>query len=103
MVYYILEGSVKLEELGVSIQAGNLLGEMGAFTPEGERLNTMICETDVKAMAITVEQIRELYFQNPQLGFYLTQLVVGRLVENHCYLEETIKAKENTSLTQAAT
>ena len=77
----------------MSIQAGNLLGEMGVFTPEGLRLNTMRCETEVKAMTITVEQIRELYFQNPQLGFYLTQLVVGRLVENQCYLKGAVKYK----------
>ena len=93
IVYYILKGSVKLDELGVSIEEGNLLGEMGVFTPEGLRLNTMRCETEVKAMTITVEQIRELYYQNPELGFYLTQLVVGRLVENQCHLEGAIKSK----------
>jgi hypothetical protein len=93
IVYYILEGRVKLDENGVSIGAGNLLGEMGVFTPEGLRLNTMRCETEVTAMTITVEQIRELYFQNPQLGFYLTQLVVGRLVENQCHLEGAVRSK----------
>ena len=97
IVYYISSGRVKLEELGVSIKAGNLLGEMGAFAPEGARLNTMRCETEVEAMTITVEQIRELYFQNPQLGFYLTQLVVGRLLANQCRLEDAIRAKALSS------
>ena len=93
MVYYIVEGSVRLDELDVSIGSGHLLGEMGAFTPKGRRLNTMHCETEVKAMTITVERIRELYLQNPRLGFSLTQLIVGRLAENQGRLEGAIMCK----------
>jgi CRP-like cAMP-binding protein len=43
---------------------------------------TARCKTDVRAATITYDRFKELYFQNPQFGFYLLRLVVARLHGN---------------------
>jgi CRP-like cAMP-binding protein len=36
----------------------------------------------VQAATIGYDQVKELYFQNPQFGFRLLHLIVARLVSN---------------------
>ena len=43
---------------------------------------TVRCKTDVEAAKIGYDQIKELYFQNPQFGFKLLHLIVARLQSN---------------------
>jgi CRP-like cAMP-binding protein len=43
---------------------------------------TARCKTDVRAATITYDRFKELYFQNPEFGFYLLRLVVARLHSN---------------------
>ena len=56
-----------------------LLGEIGLFTPDGRRIMTVRCKTNVQTAIIDYDQFKELYFQNPQFGFRLLHLVVERL------------------------
>jgi CRP/FNR family transcriptional regulator, cyclic AMP receptor protein len=81
-MYLILEGSVRLEEIGVTVRHGALLGEIGLFAPENRRTATAVCEGAVHAGAITDEKVMQLYYQNPTFGFYLVRLVIERLLEN---------------------
>jgi hypothetical protein len=41
---------------------------------------------------ITCEQVKELYYQNPQFGFYFLQLTARRLFENISSLERDLGA-----------
>lgn len=81
-MYLVLHGSVGLSELGVAIGPGHLLGEIGLFSPENRRTATAVCETNVEAGAITNEKVLQLYYQNPEFGFFLFRLVIQRLLEN---------------------
>jgi CRP/FNR family cyclic AMP-dependent transcriptional regulator len=77
--FYIVAGEVELVEINEPRRAGALLGEIGLFTPNGRRTMTVRCKTDVEAAKIGYDQIKELYFQNPQFGFKLLHLIVARL------------------------
>ena len=81
-MYLVLDGSVRLVELGVTVPHGHLLGEIGVFAPDNRRTATAVCESDVELGAITAEKVLQLYYQNPEFGFYLFRLVVQRLLEN---------------------
>jgi len=81
-MYLVLEGSVRLVELGVTVGPGRLLGEIGIFAPDNLRTATAICEGDVEVGAITDQKVLQLYYQNPTFGFYLFRLVTQRLLEN---------------------
>ena len=79
--FYLTAGEVELVELGKTVGPGTLLGEIGLFTPDGLRLATARCKTDVEAARIDYDQFKQLYFQNPEFGFRLLHLIVGRLQE----------------------
>jgi CRP/FNR family transcriptional regulator, cyclic AMP receptor protein len=70
-------------ELGKTVGPGTLLGEIGLFTPDGLRVATARAKTDVQAARIDYDQFKQLYFQNPEFGFRLLHLVVGRLQESN--------------------
>jgi CRP/FNR family cyclic AMP-dependent transcriptional regulator len=79
--FYVTSGEVELVEIGKTVGAGTLLGEIGLFAPDGLRMATARAKTDVEAARIDYDQIKELYFQNPEFGFRLLHLIVGRLQE----------------------
>jgi CRP-like cAMP-binding protein len=75
---YVASGRMRLED-GHVLGAGELIGEIGLFSPERRRTMTVVCETDGELYRISDEQIYLLYFQNPALGFYFMRLVAQRL------------------------
>jgi hypothetical protein len=77
--YYIVTGEVEVVDNGKVCGRGTLIGEIGLFTPNGERTMTVLCRTDVQTAIIDYDRFKELYFQNPQFGFRLLHLVVERL------------------------
>jgi hypothetical protein len=77
--YYIVSGEVHFPETGGRYGAGALFGEMGIFTPDGRRTATAVCATDAELLYITRDELKQLYFQNPEFGFHLVEMVVGRL------------------------
>lgn len=80
--FYITAGEVELVELGKTVGPGTLLGEIGLFTPDGLRIATARAKTDVLTARIDYDRFKELYFQNPEFGFRLLHLIVGRLRES---------------------
>jgi CRP/FNR family cyclic AMP-dependent transcriptional regulator len=77
--FYIVAGEVEIVERNETFGKGTLLGEIGLFTPDGRRTNTVRCKTNVQTAVIDYDQFKQLYFQNPQFGFRLLHLVVARL------------------------
>lgn len=81
-MYYLQRGTVRLKEIGVTLKEGDVIGEIGIFSPNKTRTATVICETDVDFLTINENQILQLYYQNPKFGFYLVQLIIQRLLSN---------------------
>jgi CRP/FNR family cyclic AMP-dependent transcriptional regulator len=79
--YYIENGSVRLPELGIALGPGEILGEIGIFSPFKERTTSAVCETDVTALALSDHKVLELYYQNPEFGLYLGRMIIRRLLE----------------------
>jgi CRP/FNR family cyclic AMP-dependent transcriptional regulator len=77
--FYIVAGEVEIPDLNQTFGTGTLLGEIGLFTPDGRRTRTVRCKTDVKAAVLDYDRFKELYFQNPQFGFRLLQMIVARM------------------------
>jgi CRP/FNR family cyclic AMP-dependent transcriptional regulator len=79
---YLAEGRLKLTEIGVPIGAGELIGEIGLFSPEKKRTQTVTCDTDGELYEMTDEMIFQLYYQHPKLGFFIMRLVAERLLND---------------------
>ena len=87
-IYILKSGLLSVDELDVTIQPGEIFGEMGVFASEPIRLATLRCTTDAEILSMTDSQIRELYFQNPQFGFYLIQLLLKRFSQDDVDVSE---------------
>jgi CRP/FNR family cyclic AMP-dependent transcriptional regulator len=79
---YVAEGQLKLAEIDLRVGRGELIGEIGIFSPDKKRTQTLICETDGELYYMTDEMIIQLYYQNPKLGFYFMRMVAGRLLKD---------------------
>lgn len=81
-IFYVASGRLRLEHVDHFIGAGELVGEIGLFSPRKARTHTVICDTDCELYHMTDEQIYRLYYQNPKLGFYFLHLIVERLLRD---------------------
>ena len=81
-IFYVASGRARIEEAGRVLGPGELIGEIGLFSPEHSRTQSVVCETDCELYCMTGEQIYRLYYQNPALGFYFMRLVAERLLRD---------------------
>jgi hypothetical protein len=81
-LFYVASGDVRMAEIGKRVGPGELIGEIGLFSPERKRTQTIVCETDSELYDMTDEMIFQLYYQNPKLGFFLMRLVAERLLKD---------------------
>src|ERR1700758_1933406 len=84
-------GRFRVIEINVELPPGNLMGELGFLTPDNRRTATIECIEDGHVLFITYEKLLEIYFQNPQFGYYFLVLTSQRLLDNLARAEATIK------------
>ena len=72
----------EVDEIGKEIGPGQIIGEVGLIAPDNKRTMTFEAIEDGVLLTITYSQVEQLYFQNPQFGFYLLRLIGERLLEN---------------------
>lgn len=89
-MYYIVSGRFRLPEIGVQRLPGELVGELGLLAPEGQRTQTLECVQDGEVLAISYDEVRELFFQNPDFGYYFMQLAAARLFHTLELLENQL-------------
>jgi hypothetical protein len=94
-------GKFLVKEIGVEIPPGRLMGEHGFLTPNNRRTMTIECIEDGQVLSITYERLLEIYFQNPQFGYYLLVLSSQRLLENIARLEGIIAQQKSAPQTTA--
>lgn len=81
-IIFLMSGSLKIPEIGVIIPPGELVGELGMLSPDKRRTQSVVCVDGGQILVITYDQVRELFFQNPKVGYYFMQLASTRLFEN---------------------
>jgi Cyclic nucleotide-binding domain len=81
-MFYTMTGRYVLIELGVEIAPGHLVGELAMLAPDNRRTATLECIEGGTVLAITYEQVEELYYQNPTFGFYFLKVATARLFDN---------------------
>src|SRR5450759_513291 len=78
------------KEFGVELPRRRLKGELGVIKPDNKRTATIECIEDGHVLTIEYEKLLEIYFQNPQFGYYFLVLTTQRLLENIARLEGII-------------
>jgi CRP-like cAMP-binding protein len=95
-------GKFLVTEIGVELPPGSLMGELGFLTPNNRRTATIECTENGHVLTITYEKLLEIYFQNPQFGYYFLALTSQRLLENIARLEAIIAQNKLAQQTAAA-
>jgi Cyclic nucleotide-binding domain len=95
-------GNFLVKEIGVELPPGRLMGELGFLTPDNRRTATIECIEDGHVLTITYEKLLEIYFQNPQFGYYFLVLTSQRLLENISRLEGTVAKSQLAQQTAVA-
>jgi hypothetical protein len=101
-MFLTVTGSFLVKEINVKLPPGQLMGELGFLSPDNKRTATVECTEDGHVLTITYEKLLEIYFQNPQFGYYFLVLTSHRLLENIARLEANIaqnkSAQQTTSI-----
>jgi CRP-like cAMP-binding protein len=94
-------GRFLVKEIGVELPPGSLMGELGFLTPNNRRTGTVECIEDGQVLTITYERLLEIYFQNPQFGYYFLVLTSQRLLKDISRLEGIIAQQKAGTQTAA--
>lgn len=81
-MYYVSEGTLLILEIGKTIGAGAVLGEIGIFAVDQKRTATLVCQTDCQVFELGANKAKELYFQDPSFAYGILRLIIARLLEN---------------------
>jgi serine phosphatase RsbU (regulator of sigma subunit) len=90
-LYLIVKGFIRLPELNRVMKPGQVLGELGIFSPGKQRSASALAEQDVQVYAMGSDQVRRLFTQNPALAVNLIEISVKRLTE---HVKAEVEARE---------
>ncbi len=96
-VIFIMSGSLRIPELGISVPPGEVVGELGMLAPDSKRTASAVCVDGGDILVITYDQVRELFFQNPRFGYFFMRLSSRRLFENMKRMQSEIETLRGTS------
>jgi hypothetical protein len=88
-MFYTVSGNFLIKEIGIELPAGRVLGELGFIDPNNKRTATVESLENGEVLSITYDRLLELYFQNPEFGYYFLRLTTERLMQNIARLEVT--------------
>ena len=90
-MFLITTGKFLVKEIGIELLPGRLMGELGFVTPNNKRTQTVECVEDGAVMTITYDRLLEVYFENPDFGYFFLRLSSDRLLQNMARMEATIE------------
>jgi CRP-like cAMP-binding protein len=89
-MFFTISGRYRLKEIDIELVQGQVVGEMGFMSPKNTRTQTLECLEAGEVLSISYDEVRQLYFQNPEFGFYFLRLASERLFSNMEKMEEEI-------------
>jgi hypothetical protein len=96
----IVSGKFLVREIGVELQSGRLVGEIGFVTHNNKRTQSVECLESGTVMTIGYDRLLEIYFEQPDFGYYFLRLTTDRLLQNIARLEGVVD-KYKTRLQEA--
>ena len=89
-MFYTVTGRFLVREIGIELPPGRIMGELGFIDPKNRRTQTVESMENGEVLTITYDKLLELYFQNPEFGYYFLRLTTERLMQNISRLERTV-------------
>ncbi len=92
-MFLAAKGTYLVSELNKTIKSGEIFGELGLLTSEQRRTQSVECVESGHVLTIAYDKVRELYFENPEFGFYFLRLTSERLLQQVALLEGMLAAE----------
>ena len=92
------KGKFVVSELGIELKPGQIFGEMGLLTSGSHRTATVECVEPGQVLMMNYDQVRELYFENPEFGFYFLRLIGERLLQDLKNVQEKLAQERQMRL-----
>ena len=89
-MFLTVTGTFLVKEIGIELPPGRIMGELGFIDPKNRRTQTVESLENGEVLTITYDKLLELYFQNPEFGYYFLRLTTERLMQNIARLEENL-------------
>lgn len=86
-VFVVASGAFQLIETHIDIGVGQIVGEMGLVSDDHARTQGLACVEAGELLVASYAEIKELFFQNPEFGFFFLKLVSRRFQQNIGRLE----------------
>jgi hypothetical protein len=93
-MFFVISGQLRLSEMDVQLNPGSIVGELGFLSPDKVRTQTVEAIGEAVVLTIGYDRLEELYYQNPEFGFYFLRLATARLFDNIGRLEQTVVDRE---------
>src|SRR6478672_2810088 len=89
-MFLTVTGKFLVKEINVELPPGRIMGELGFIDPNNRRTGTVVSLENSEVLSITYDRLLELYFQNPEFGYYFLRLTTERLMQNIGRLEANL-------------
>jgi CRP-like cAMP-binding protein len=89
-MFLTVTGKFLVKEIGIELPPGRIMGELGFIDPNNKRTGTVESLENGEVLSITYDKLLELYFQNPEFGYYFLRLTTERLMQNISRSEATL-------------
>lgn len=90
-LFFIVKGLIRLPELNRVMKPGQVIGELGIFSPGKQRTASALAEQDVQVYALGSDEVRRLFTHDPGLAINLIEISVKRLTE---HVKAEVEARE---------
>jgi hypothetical protein len=80
-IYLLSHGRVRIEEMGIEINSGEIFGEIAFFTEAATRTATARALDDIEIHDLDETQFLRLQFEDPGFGLAVMRTVTRRLME----------------------
>jgi len=81
-LYYVASGTLRIADVGKTVGAGSVIGEIGIFAPDQRRTATVMTASDCRLYELSDRLARRLFFQSSTFGYAVLQMIIARLIEN---------------------
>jgi uncharacterized protein (DUF697 family)/CRP-like cAMP-binding protein len=100
-MFLAAKGKYRIPEINIELRPGHIFGELGLLTSGSQRTASIECVESGHLLTISYDKVRELYFENPEFGFYFLRLIGERLLENQKRAEQTLAAERQRNAAAA--
>ncbi len=92
-MFLVGKGKFRVIELDNELGPGEMFGEIGMLTTGYHRTQSVECIESGHVLTIPYDEVRALYFENPEFGFYFLRIASQRLLEVVARAEEKLAAE----------